>query len=418
MTHKNEGNIFPRPFNPMWLIFQGGLVHPRPRRHEKIEVLGLWHHIVRYSGRELTKPEEDRLNALTGVFRALSKMSHMPIRQFWGIPVPTVLYYRPDELAQLSQEEDEDSDEIEDAREDQVGEAGEGIRHGALSWWWWSLFTSGGPKAICDSTRTKRDRGYKARELADGSTWGLDETFASQLLCFSTWGRVEGGKTSRLQLSEVSTVRFWFQRKDNGDFDRLTEAVLKSVNRYDGQPMQYTATLKIEGAYTCDVTIERHYLPRYGSFVDSGSSQEAAFLVFSQNPNFNDGKKRRLAWRVQFLSKLEGGSRSAVLVAPPSKSKSRSKSKLSSSSAKESSLFSFLLFSLGDNSLAKRGLILWNKHGQQQAERVGEVVLHAAYTLEGPSPLNHKSRTISRDIGGRRHFKDHFDFTRRTILIA
>ncbi|KAK4227026.1 heterokaryon incompatibility protein-domain-containing protein [Podospora fimiseda] len=56
---------------------------------------GLWRHIRAYWKRELTFPE-DVLNALTGVFSAFSKLRPFPIRQVFGIPIPTFLYYQVD----------------------------------------------------------------------------------------------------------------------------------------------------------------------------------------------------------------------------------------------------------------------------------------------------------------------------------
>ncbi|KAK4168937.1 heterokaryon incompatibility protein-domain-containing protein [Cladorrhinum sp. PSN259] len=326
-VRENETSTFRNPSSPVRLVFDGGLTG-QTRKNKK--TLGLWAHIMKYSRRNLTM-KEDILNALTGVFRAHSNLSYLPVYQFWGLPIPTALYC-----------------------------------HLEIS-----------PEAGDEDKRTERDRTEK---LTGNSCFSnrLDAAFACSLLWVGfteseqkgerrqgfpswSWAGWEGVMlSSRLmndrghELDHLGTAKFSAQREYNSGFDRLTESVLKSVNLYDGQPTLYTYTLKVDDAFVFDpVRIECH---RRLSMMQKG------YYIFSQNDLENEQDRQKVrphCWEVDFLSQpLDWEMEDSISAA---------------SSTPSSGWFSCVFFSDScQSSLSKRALILWNKPGQP-SERVGHV---------------------------------------------
>ncbi|KAK4228747.1 heterokaryon incompatibility protein-domain-containing protein [Podospora fimiseda] len=313
------------------LIFDGGVFRGGGDR------LDLWRQVVSYRERKLTFGG-DVLNAMMGVFSAFSRKSKrvvFPVRQFFGVPISTGLYYREGLDAAFAC---------------------------AMQWQW----VRGGEEEI------KRREGFPS--------W--------------SWAGWEEGvfDTSRMDhnymgMKAVDGLKFWFQRVEDLGFDRLTETVVQKANRYDGNPLPYTYTLKIE-SLVCNATIET--LPWDDGALKS-RPPEMDYTI-RRPKRMNSTEEVVPCWRVRFLTDLQ-----SLLVGE-----------------KANGWFSCLLLATRDIEQSW-GLILWHREGHP-AERVGSVDYRS-----GHSWSEKKSRVVmSVDLSSAQGYllAEELLFEKQTVLLA
>ncbi|KAK4228765.1 heterokaryon incompatibility protein-domain-containing protein [Podospora fimiseda] len=296
------------------LMFGRGLYQ---KDHHLKATTPLDQHIKSYSNKDLTFGG-DGFNALAGVFRAFSQFRPLPKYQIFGIPVDTSLYYLKNKQDDLWLPETADG-----------GGSTDGLDHVFAQALCWEL----------NSGSAERRDGFPTW------SWLSWKSLLSDNWIFKPFNN-----------NSMANVKFYFQKMqeaDNCKFERLTEKVVQSMNRFDGKPIPYTGRLRIEGAYLAKVIV---------SFAPDSSSggRRKEFIMFADKWSGKKDDDSRPSWRVEIY---------------PSELDEELEKLFQSSSSPSSDTGSLmcLMFAKRFDELVYPKLIIWNKPGKTAAQRIGHV---------------------------------------------